>query len=77
MKPAGVSSPLSPDTLDGQTAREPDAANSSAGEVPPRDVERVGGTRRMRWAEDNSAAIKAYNQRVNISGVFSDELRYF
>lgn len=77
MKPAGVSSPLSPNTLEGQTARESDAANCSVGEVPPMDVERVGATRNLRWAEDNCAAIKAYNQRVEISGVFSDKFRYF
>lgn len=77
MKPAGESSTLSPNTLDGQTATESDAANSNAEEVPPRDAERVGATQALRWAEDNCAEIKAYNQRVDVSGVFSDELRYF
>ena len=77
MKPAGESSPLSPNPLDGQTAPESGAANSNVGEVPPIDVERVGSTQDLRWAEDNRAAIKAYNQRVEVSGVFSDKLRYF
>ncbi|WP_082304648.1 type II toxin-antitoxin system CcdA family antitoxin [Pseudomonas amygdali] len=77
MNPVGESSPLSPNTLGGQIARESDVANSNVGAVPPLDVERVGATPHLRWAEDNCAAIKAYNQRVEVSGVFSDELRYF
>lgn len=77
MKPAGVSSPLLSITLEGQTACDSDAANSNVGQVPPMDFGRVCATRDLRWAEHNHAAIKAYNQRVVATGVFSDDLRCF
>lgn len=41
------------------------------------DVGSVCVTRDSRWAEHNRVAIKAYNQRVEATGVFSDDLRCF
>lgn len=32
---------------------------------------------RCKWRENNKEAIEAYNQRIEVSGVFSDELRNF
>jgi antitoxin CcdA len=33
--------------------------------------------RRKQWLTDNQAAIDAYNQRIEVSGVFSEGLRRF
>ncbi len=33
--------------------------------------------KRCRWREDNREAIEAYNHRIEVTGVFSDNLRKF
>jgi len=40
-------------------------------------IDAVRRKQRERWLADNRAAIAAYNERVDESGVFSDDLRSF
>lgn len=40
-------------------------------------TEIVKQKQRQQWLQDNQQAIQAYNQRVEASGSFSDELRDF
>ncbi len=40
-------------------------------------IEMLLEEKRCKWRENNKEAIEAYNQRIEVSGVFSDELRNF
>ena len=40
-------------------------------------VEMLLEEKRCKWREENKEAIEAYNQRIEVSGVFSDNLRKF
>ncbi len=40
-------------------------------------VEMLLEENRCKWREDNKEAIEAYNRRIEVSGVFSDNLRNF
>jgi antitoxin CcdA len=40
-------------------------------------VEMLIEENRCKWREENKEAIEAYNRRIEVSGVFSDNLRKF
>jgi antitoxin CcdA len=40
-------------------------------------VEMLLEENRCKWREENKEAIEAYNRRIEVSGVFSDNLRNF
>jgi len=40
-------------------------------------VEMLLEEKRCKWREENKEAIEAYNRRIEVSGVFSDNLRKF
>ncbi|WP_083242057.1 type II toxin-antitoxin system CcdA family antitoxin [Pseudomonas mosselii] len=75
MKPKGVSPSLPPSIIEAQTAPESDPPTLNVeGALPVGPVNAIAGAH---WAEENRAAIKAYNLRVETAGVFSNALRYF
>jgi antitoxin CcdA len=40
-------------------------------------IERILTERQRRWRDENKVAIEAYNRRVELEGVFGDDLRQF
>lgn len=40
-------------------------------------IERILAERQRRWLDENKVAIEDYNRRVELEGVFSDDLRQF
>lgn len=77
MKPPGVPSSLLQSASQVQIAQQSPVDNFNAGALTPTDPGSVDANKYALWSADNRAAIKAYNARVEVAGVFSDGLRFF